>query len=113
MSELPESQRWQKGLGLWLMISAGIAGVILLAITFQMFNAWLGSGGRDWVYAASWVNAILGAYAWTAFWVGVLLHTQYSRLRLLAGMMLVAGVLIAAISVSEEVAKGGLSRLLG
>ena len=104
--KLSQFKRWRKPVGVGLMLSAIIAVIAVLAITFLMFRAWL-SGGDDWVYAASWLNAAIAAYGWTALWMGVWLHTDYSRLRLLAVLMLISGVCIAWVSFSEEMAKGG------
>ena len=104
--ELSKFKRWRKPVGIGLMLSTIIAVIAILAITFLMFRSWL-SGEDGWVYAASWLNAAIAAYGWTALWMGVWLHTDYSRLRLLAVLMLVSGVCISAISFSEEMAKGG------
>lgn len=104
--KLSQFKRWRKPVGVGLMLSAIIAVIAILAITFQMFRSWL-SGENDWVYAASWLNAAIAAYGWTALWAGVWLYTDYSRLRLLAILMLFSGVCIAGISISEEIAKGG------
>ena len=103
---MSQFKRWRKPVGVGLMLSTIIAVIAILAITFQMFRSWL-SGENDWVYAASWLNAAIAAYGWTALWAGVWLYTDYSRLRLLAVLMLFSGVCIAYISVSEEMAKGG------
>lgn len=96
----------KRALGGGLLVSAAIAVCALLSVAVVMAEDHLGSGRLvDSYYTASWVNAVLGFYAWTAFWLGLKLRmkTRDSFAHILVLVVMTIGIVLFAIGGLDEI----------
>ena len=96
----------KRALGGGLLVSAAIAVGALIMVAVVMAEDHLGSGRLvGSYYAASWVNGILGFYAWVAFWLGLKLRltTRDSFAHILVLVIMAIGIAIFALSGLDEI----------
>ena len=96
----------KRALGGGLLVSAAIAVCVLILVAVVMAEDHLGSGRLvDSYYTASWVNGILGFYAWIAFWLGLKLRltTRDSFAHILVLVIMAIGIAIFVLSGLDEI----------
>ncbi len=92
--------------GVGLLVSAALALIALAVVSVVMAEDYLGSGRlTSWSYAASWLNGILGFYAWMAGCLGIklALKTRDAFAHNLVLVVMSLGILVFAFSGYSEV----------
>ena len=93
-------------LGGGLIVSAAVAVLALIVVSVVMAEDYLRSDQLvRWRYTTSWINGVLGFYAWTAFWLGLKLRltTRDRFAHILVLVVLAAGVLMFVLSCYSEI----------
>ena len=102
----PRSPVDKRAIGGGLLVSTAIAVFVLIMVAVVMAEDNLGPERLTrWHYAASWINGVLGFYAWTAFWLGLRLRlvTRDRFAHILVLVVMTIGIVIFAVSGLDEI----------
>jgi len=99
-TERPASRYRDLGKVLQITALLSLCGVVMA--TCIMFNQFTSTDQTS--YTLAWVNAIIGGYAWMAFWLGGLLKATRRWKRMACLILLLIGVAVLVLSGASEIA---------